>query len=344
MDQKSRNNLLQADDYIIILSAFILFLMFGMSWFFNSNSKRSDESVKMLIKKGMSFSEVVDSLHKFKLIDSKLSFFVVGKLLGTEKKIKSGFYSLPYGLSNYDYLNILVTGKNRIIIKLTIFEGMTLKQLAQRCSIFFNFSQNDFMKAAQDKNFLKKYEIGHSSIEGYILPATYEFWGTETPEEIIESFLKPFKNFYDHEIKPFEKKLRLSKNQIITLASIIEGETNHIPEMRRIAGVYLNRLKRRIKLQADPTIAYITEKFGKRITYNDLKLDSPYNTYLYFDLPPGPINFPRKEAIKAAVEPEHHDYLYFVASGDGNTHVFSKTYSEHQKRVAEYRKSINNRR
>lgn len=344
MDFKLKNNLVQSEDYIIILSTFILFLMFGMSWFFNNNSKQSNENVKLLIKKGMNFSEVVDSLYKYKLINSKLSFFAVGKLLGSEKKIKSGFYSLQYGLSNYDYINILVTGKNRITIRLTIFEGMNLKQLAQRCSIFFNFSEDDFLKSAQDKNLLMKYEIDHSTIEGYILPDTYEFWGTETSQEIIEILLTPFKKFYNQEIKPFEKKLGLSKNQIVTLASIIEGETNHIPEMRRISGVYINRLKRRIKLQADPTIAYITGKFGKRITYRDLKVDSPYNTYLYFDLPPGPINFPSKEALRAAVNPENHSYLYFVASGDGNTHVFSKTYSEHQKRVAEYRKSFKNKK
>lgn len=339
MEKQKFNEIISTEDWLIVVAAFILFLMFGLNWFFNNNDLVQREPVRVHIKRGMSFSEVADTLKKYKLINSRTAFIAVGKILGADRKVKSGYHLLEYGKSNYDYVNILVTGKNLTNIYVTIPEGLTLREIAELFEKVFEFSKDDFLKVATDTSLLKKYEVDHNSFEGYLMPDTYEFSELDNPEIVLTRLANEFKKFYDEKIKPLEKKSGLTKNQIITLASIIEAETNYVEEMPRIAGVYLNRLKKRMKLQADPTVVYALGYRPNRVTYNHLKISSPYNTYLNYDLPPGPINCPGRDALLAAVNPEKHNYLYFVASGDGKTHTFARTYSEHQKNVLNYRKS-----
>jgi UPF0755 protein len=339
MEKVRFSELISPQDWLIVIAAFILFLMFWMSWFFDNNDLIKKEPVKIHIRQGMNFSQITDSLYKYRLIKSKTSFMAVGKILGAERKIKSGYHLLNYGKSNYDYLNELVTGKSLINIRVTIPEGLTLNEIANLFENVFDFTKDDFLKVATDENLLKEFEVDHKSFEGYLMPDTYEFNELDNPKLVLITLAREFKKFYDSKIKSGEEKIGLTKNQIVTLASIIEAETNHYEEMPTIAGVYLNRLKRGMKLQADPTVAYAIGTRPNKITYQDLKINSPYNTYLYFDLPPGPINCPGREALLAAVNPEKHNYLYFVASGDGKSHSFAKTYSEHQRNVLKYRKS-----
>lgn len=339
MDNFRFKNTIQEEDWLTIIASFILFLMFGMNWFFNNNDLVQKEPVRIHIKEGMNFKEVVDSLSKYRLINSKTAFGFVGKFLGAETKIKSGYHLLHYGKSNYDYINDLVTGKNLVNILVTIPEGLSLKEISELFGKIFEFSKEDFLKVASDSILLKEYEVDHTTFEGYLMPDTYEFSELNNPVNVLRRLANEFKVFYDKNIKPLQRKVGLSKNQIITLASIIEAETNHIEEMPRIAGVYLNRLKRGMKLQADPTVIYALGEKSRRILYRDLKVKSPYNTYLNYDLPPGPINCPGREALLAAVNPEKHNYLYFVSSGDGKTHTFAKTYSEHQRNILKYRNS-----
>ncbi len=338
MQKVKLSEILSIEDWLIVLSAFIFILMFGLNWFFNTNDLVRNESIRIHIKKGMNFLQVADTLKKYKIINSKTAFVAVGRILGAERKIKSGYHLLKYGLSNYDYLNALVTGKYLINIRVTIPEGLTLKEIALLFEKTFDFTADDFLKVATDRTLLKKFEVDHNSFEGYLMPDTYEFSELDNSELVLVTLATEFKKFYDEKIKPIEKQTGLTKNQIITLASIIEGETNYIDEMPRIAGVYLNRLKRGMKLQADPTVAYSRGDRPNRITYKDLQNESPYNTYRVYGLPPGPINCPGRDALLAAVNPEKHNFLYFVASGDGKSHIFARTYSEHQKNVMNFRR------
>jgi len=339
MQRVKFTDILSTEDWFIILASFIFILMFALNWFFNNNDLISNEPIRIHIKKGMNFSQVADTLKKYKLINSRTSFFITGKLLGADRKIKSGYHKLKYGLSNYDYLNALVTGKNLINVRVTIPEGLSLKEIANHLELNFDFNADDFLQLATDHELLKKFEVDHYSFEGYLMPDTYEFAELDNPELVLVTFATEFKKFYDEKIKPYEKKIGLTKNQIVTLASIIEGETDFVDEMPRIAGVYMNRLKKGMKLQADPTVAYARGDRPNRITYKDLRINSPYNTYQIYGLPPGPINCPGRDALLAAVNPENHNYFYFVASGDGKSHIFARTYSEHQINVMKYRKS-----
>jgi UPF0755 protein len=338
MQKVNLNDILSTEDWLIVLASFIFILMFGLNWFFNNNDLVSNEPVRIHIKNGMSFSQIADTLKKYRIINSRTAFFITGKLLGAERKIKSGYHLLKYGLSNYDYLNALVTGKYLVNVRVTIPEGLSLKEIASLLEQYFDFKADEFLQLTSNQELLNKFEVDHSSFEGYLMPDTYEFAELDNPELVLTTLATEFKKFYDERIKPFEKKVGLTKNQIVTLASIIEGETNFVDEMPRIAGVYLNRIKRGMKLQADPTVAYARGDRPNRITFNDLKINSPYNTYRIYGLPPGPINCPGRDALLAAVNPENHNYLYFVASGDGKSHIFARTFTEHQINVMKYRK------
>jgi UPF0755 protein len=188
-----------------------------------------------------------------------------------------------------------------------------------------------------DRKFLSSLGIEAHSLEGYLLPDTYLFsWQTDETE-ILRTFVNAFRNFYVDSLKARQAQLGLTVHEVLTLASIVEGETSLDGERATIAGVYWNRLRRRMPLQADPTIQYLLPDGPRRLRYDDLKINSPYNTYRKVGLPPGPINNPGRQSILAVLYPQTHQYFYFVADGTGG-HRFSRHYSEHLRAVKHWRK------
>jgi UPF0755 protein len=184
--------------------------------------------------------------------------------------------------------------------------------------------------------------IDAKSLEGYLLPADYEWYERSSAEEVLKSLCYSFKNFFTDSLVERTSEIGFTVHEVLTLASIIKGETDKVDEMPRISGVYHNRLRIGMKLQADPTVQYLLKNGWRRLTYKDLEIDSPYNTYKYFGLPPGPINNPGRDAILAALYPEKNKYLYFVADGNGG-HTFAETLAGHNKNVINYRKLIKER-
>jgi len=194
------------------------------------------------------------------------------------------------------------------------------------------------VKKAKDTSFIDSLGLNVHSLEGYLLPDKYDLYERSTPTEIIGIFYNNFKKFMTDSLRMRADSLGYSMHQILTLASIVEGETNKKEEMPLISSVYWNRLKIGMPLEADPTIQYLLQPDGwKRLLYKDLKVKSPYNTYVNTGLPPGPINNPGREAILASLYPADTGYLYFVADGKGG-HRFAENYSQHLKNVNEYRK------
>jgi UPF0755 protein len=194
----------------------------------------------------------------------------------------------------------------------------------------------EFVNLANNKDFADSLGLKQNSFEGYLFATDYEIYERCSPEEAIKIFYNGFNEFYNDSLIVRTKELGYSVHEIITLASIIKGETDKEEEMPRISGVYHNRLRIGMKLQADPTIQYVIPGGWRRLTFKDLESDSPYNTYKYFGLPPGPINSPGRSAILAALYPEKNNYLYFVAGGTGG-HLFGKTLTEHNNNVKKYR-------
>ncbi|MCH7773727.1 MAG: endolytic transglycosylase MltG, partial [Bacteroidetes bacterium] len=173
----------------------------------------------------------------------------------------------------------------------------------------------------------------------YLFPEVYKIYENSSPKEVLKIFYNGSEEFFVDSLERRAEKLGFTIHEVLTLASIVKGETNTVEEMPRIAGVYHNRLRIGMRLQADPTIQYILPGGWRRLLHEDLEIDSPYNTYRYAGLPPGPINNPGKNATLAVLYPEKHKYLYFVANGNGG-HNFSRTLNEHSRKVKEYRRWV----
>ncbi len=313
----------------LVTSIFVYYTFFAVKYF---------EGEKIIIvSKGMSLNQVADSLEANGIIRSKFLFGLAGKYLGLEKRIRAGKYLFHEGLSNLEILKDLKTGNSALLISVTIPEGLRIIDQSKLFSKILGVDSAKLTKLTFDEDFVKS--LGHTEghLEGFLLPDTYHFYWQTDEEEIIRRLVDAFWNFLNDSLQADIQMRGLSIKEILTMASIIEGETNLDSERAKIAGVYYNRLRKKIPLQADPTIQYIIKDSPRRLTYSDLKINSRYNTYLFSGLPPGPINNPGRASILAAIFPEKHDYLYFVVSLKGG-HEFSKTYDEHQRAVNRYRR------
>lgn len=228
--------------------------------------------------------------------------------------------------------------------KLVLSGTMRLKsQLASKISSQLMIDSLDVIRALEDRALLARFGFCPSDVFSLFIPDTYEMYWTATMEDVLARQKEAYDAFWTAERKEKARQKGLNMKQVSILASIVKGETNHEPEMPKIAGVYLNRLKKGMKLQADPTIAYCLGYETNRIYKKDLKIDSPYNTYLHEGLPPGPIAVPTKACLEAVLNPEG-DYLYFCANSsfDG-THLFAKTYSDHLKNARAFQRALNNK-
>ena len=332
-------NLLTRWDVLLVLAIFFLVLIFSYITFFTPNYYSAEAPVIFDITKGESFSSVADRLSTIGIIPSKINFKIAGFIYGAERKIRAARFQIPNGLSYLDLLDLFISGKCDYQRTLTIKPGQTIKWLAHRLQKYVYIDSTEFVNVANKKEFADSLGLKQNSFEGYLFASDYRIFERSSPREVITLFYDSFKEFYNDSLIARTKELGFSIHEIITLASIIKGETHKEDEMSRISGVYHNRLRIGMKLQADPTIQYVLPNGWKRLTFKDLELDSPYNTYKYFGLPPGPINSPGKSAILAALYPEKNNYLYFVADGTGG-HLFGRTLNEHNNNVKKYRHYI----
>lgn len=289
------------------------------------------------IPRGVSFKAVTDSLSRNGIIRSKFAFEIAGRILGYTKSIKVGKYLFQSGLSNSDILSDINEGKSRLIISVMIPEGLRMDAIAKKFSRDLGVDAVKILGICRDSSYAASKGFPASTLEGYLMPETYNFYWQTDEQEIVERMVTGFKMFLVDSLKDRVRQSGMTLHHVVTLASIVEGESGVDAERPTIAGVYLNRMKKQMKLEADPTIQYVLPNGPRRLLYSDLRHNSPYNTYLNYGLPPGPVNNPGKQSILGVLYPEQHQYLYFVATGVGG-HRFSKTYVEHQKAVRVYRK------
>ena len=338
-------NLSKNELYFVIAFFVFVFSLLALTYY-TPNYYSQKEPIKLDIQKGEPFNKVIDKLYNKKVIPNKRNFKIISFLLGADKNIKAGRYEIPNGLSYIDLLSILIKGKPKKQIKVTIQEGIWQKDLAKLLHKELGIDEKEFLDLCKDKNFIKSLGLNVKNLQGYLLPETYYFYEGSTAKEVIKKLSASMqKIFSNKEVLEQMKKRNLTQHQILTMASIVDGESNKVSEFKRIAGVYYNRLKKGWKLQADPTVQYVARQKRKKVNkiyYKDLEIDSKYNTYKYYGLPPGPINNPGKDAIMAALYPEEHNYFYFVANGNGG-HNFSKSGKEHQQQVNRYRNWRRNR-
>ena len=285
------------------------------------------DSVKVTIPKGASLKEVSTTLQDYNIIRNERSFLLAVKTLGYEKDMPAGRFKLVKASTNFDIIDQLVNGM-QVNKRVTILEGWTIDLIAEELHDKIGIDQNEFKSASTNELLFWKWGISEKTVEGYLFPNTYLFSEEEDIQDIIGRMINEYKQRITLEFRDRMQELGMDEKEIITLASIIEGEAIYDKERAIISGVYHNRLNIGMRLQADPTIQYIINDSPRRLLNKDLKIKSPYNTYLNEGLPPGPINNPGIESIKAALYPAETDYIYFVARGDGY-HTFSRTKEEH---------------
>jgi len=287
-----------------------------------------------IVKKGCGLKSVAIELERKKLIKSKDLFIFWALLKGGSRDIKAGEYSLNQSMSPVTILTILASGAVKTH-PLTIPEGLAAEQIADLLAQKGLVDKGEFMALAMDKNLAASFQIDGQSLEGYLFPDTYLLSRDMGARQIIDCMIKRFWDIFSNLKKGHETPMSL--REIVTLASIVEKETGLAEERPLIASVFLNRLKRRMRLESDPTVIYGLKDFDGNLTKKDLQSPSPYNTYRNRGLPPGPIANPGRESLKAVINPAQTDYLYFVSRNDGS-HYFSTTLREHNRAVIRYQK------
>ena len=335
--KKSLKSMFTKKEFLIITIFFFVVLGWLYYIFFTPNYYSEKSPVRFEIAKGESLDQISDSLYDHGLIPNRTSMKVAAFLYGAEKKIRAGRYQIPNGLSYLDLIDLFLNGKADFLVNVKLYDGSRIKSMAATLKVNAFIDSASFVDVCNDREFLDSIGLDFPTIEGYLLPQKYSVYERSSAREVIRKIYNGFNNFFNDSLKSRAKELGYSVHDIVTLASIIEGETKKKEDMPVIAEVYYNRLKRGMKLEADPTIQYLIKGKWRRILYKDLKTNSPYNTYMNYGLPPGPINNPGKPALLAALYPDDNKYLYFVADGNGG-HKFSRTYSGHLKNVREYRR------
>ena len=326
---------------ILILVAAVILVGIGvtLSWvFFGPNTFSGAGEKTFYVSRGQTFGSVVDSLESSGIIRSGPLFVFVAKVLGATRRVYSGKYVFPSGVSNYDIARWLQGGRGTVLISVTVREGIRSKTQARIFENALGVDSARYMSLVNDEEFVHSLGIDAPSLEGYLLPETYRFPWQPDEKEVIREQVRLFKEVYDDALNARAKELGWTTNQVLTMASIVEGEALLSEERDTISGVYHNRLRKGMRLEADPTIQFTLEDGPRRLLYSDLRRDSPYNTYLYRGLPPGPINNPGKACILAALYPVQHNYLYFVADAKGG-HTFSESYAGHARAVSRYKKA-----
>jgi UPF0755 protein len=291
--------------------------------------------IEVEIPEGSTFRQVVDILDRESLIRNKTVFLILGRISGIDRKVRAGYYSLYKSMNNFDLLSVLKKGQI-IEYEITVIEGDSLPEIADTLSEKGIADRDTFFALSKDTQFLASYEIDAPSFEGYLFPDTYKIPKGMSPEEAIGMMINRMREKFSDELANRVIEIGLTENEVLTLASIIEKEAASDAERTLISAVYHNRLKRGIPLQADPTAIYGVKSAKEKITAEDLREKTPYNTYVIRGLPPGPIASPGIKSITAALYPAYVPYIYFVSNNDG-THQFSVTAKEHQVAVDEYR-------
>jgi UPF0755 protein len=302
----------------------------------------SKKPARVVLPPGSSFGAVTDSLKAHEVISNARAFKLMARVRGVDRTAHAGVYEFPAGTTPWKALTMLSTGQ-KAALRFTVPEGLTIPEVATLAAEKLGIRADSFIAAARDSvSAAAVLGMQAPSFEGFLRPETYLVPADINARELVRVMAEGFKAEWKPGWNARLDSLRMNRLQLITLASIVEGEARADNERETIAGVYHNRLRIGMALQADPTVQYaIMLKRGRRksrLFIRDYGFPSPYNTYLHPGLPPGPVNSPSRRSIEATLYPAAVKYLYFVAGPDGR-HVFSRTYNEHLRAIRKIRQS-----
>lgn len=329
--------------YIIIFVA-IAFIVVGIrgyqlyQYVFRENVKTG---FVLYIPGNATYKQVTDSLTINDALISLKAFHWVSKKKEYTKSVKTGRYRLKKGMNTNQIVNMLKGGL-QTPLNVTFNNVRTKEELAGKVSKYLIADSLSILSLFLDENQIQKFGFTTDTYISMFIPDTYEFYWTTTAEEFADRMKLEYDRFWNDERRKKAEEINLAPAEVTTLASIVQAETAKKEEQKRIAGLYMNRLKRGQFLQADPTVKYAVGDFSlKRILNAHLEIDSPYNTYKNAGLPPGPINFPETTAIDAVLNYEKHNFLYMCAKEDfSGYHNFAVTFNEHSRNAAKYRAAL----
>ncbi|WP_417369741.1 endolytic transglycosylase MltG [Gelidibacter japonicus] len=327
----------------LVVAGFIAYTIYQTM--FVSNTAFNNEVAHIYIPTNATYKEVREELEPLLKDIDKFDALAERKKYTTN--IKAGKYAIKKGMNNNDIINSIRS--NNIPVKLSFNNQESLERLAGRVSTQIEADSLELFTVMSSPEFLKSNGFSSKTALGMYIPNSYQFFWNTSAEQFRERMLKEYNRFWNDERLAKAKSLNLTPDEVMTMASIVQKETAKVDERKRVAGVYMNRLKIGMPLQADPTVIYAIkltsgdfDQVIKRVLYKDLEIDSPYNTYKYAGLPPGLITMPDISSIDAVLNYEKHDYFYFVADVKNfGYHKFAKTLSQHNVNRQEYVRWIN---
>lgn len=326
---------------VLLLGAFAYFA--SKQYILQDNIK-GDKPVELFIPSGATFQDFIAIIQEKEILQNKKSFFLVANARGFSE-VKPGRYILESNWNNLQIVNCLRSGAQKAV-KVVINNVRTKEQLAGKISSQLELDSLTLLRALNDEELANEYGFTLESFPAMFLANTYQMYWNSSIETIVSRMNKEYNRYWTEERKEKASQLGLSPHEVIILASIVEEETKNKQELSTVAGLYLNRINRGMKLEADPTVKYAVGNFALRRVLNiHTAHESPYNTYLNVGLPPGPIRIPELNVIEASLQPKTHDYIFMCASPklDG-THLFAKTLAQHNANAQKYRQELNRMR
>ena len=299
------------------------------------------DKIVVNVPQGQSLQTTADLLYQKKLIKDAFRLVLIARINAYDTRLKAGEYLLSAAMTPRQILEIMVNGEVKLY-KLTIPEGYNIHQIAELVAKTGFGTAADFVRAASDKDLLQELGVAADTLEGYLFQDTYFFPRNVSINQIIATLVKRFWSIFTPLWKEHGQSIGLTEHQVVTLASIIEKETGAPFERPLISSVFHNRLRKKMRLESDPTVIYGIENFDGNLTRKHLRTHTPYNTYRIKGLPVGPIANPGRASLEAALSPDETDYIFFV-SKKNSTHHFSTTLKEHNRAVRKYQLSRNSK-
>lgn len=302
------------------------------------------ETIYIYIDEQKNYEEVVTQLKEKVGLPSEKIFRLLAEQMNYPNKVKTGRYAISNGMTIPDAIGLLRSG-NQTPVNITFNNMRTAENLAGRISQQLMMDSVTLLNALNDTVTAEKYGFNEYTFISMFIPNTYEVYWDTSIENLLDRMKKEYEAFWNEARRNKAKKIGLTPLEVITLAAIVEEETTDADEYPIVAGLYLNRIKKGMRLEADPTVKFAVGDFSlHRILYKHLEVDSPYNTYKNNGLPPGPIRIPSIRAIDGTLSPQQHNYLFMCAKDDfSGRHNFAKTHAEHARNAARYQRALNAR-
>lgn len=327
----------------------IVGFIFGMAFLsyypyqilFTPNVHLNSDYIYVPIYSEETFDDVAHKLRDNYIISDYISFRFISKLMKYNENVKAGMYKIENKMTNIQLVRML---RNKgVTVKVTYNTLRTKKDIAYQLCKNLEADEKQFLGLLNNDSFVSSYGFDTFSVVSIFIPNTYELYWNTSEKELFEKMYKQYQLFWNEERTNKAKQIGLSPNEVVSLASIVEAEQQrNFAERPKIAGVYINRLEKGIPLQADPTLVFAHQDFTiNRVRKGHKEINSPYNTYMYAGLPPGPINTPSINSIDAVLNYEKHNYYYFCASGQNGLHNFANTFEQHLQNARQYQKLLN---